>query len=436
MLTDNNGWQGNGSGECSISMWTIQWGEEVIMTENEGAPVRYRWVILWVLWVTYIVVFLNRLSVGPLAPFLKEELGISSAQVGIVMSAASLGYMITMFPVGWLVDKIGARWPIVVGELIAGVCMIALFFTASYHYLLVCMFITGMGCGFLLPSTTQGVIAWFPLKERATVMGLKQTAVNIGGIITAATLPAIALALGWRYGFLFLGILALSIGVMALILYKEPATVSSSDQGSRAGVTAVSLVEILKNREIWLLASCGFCLTWIEMAVIAHLVLYLTDVLLFGVVAAGYLLAVTELAGAVARPGTGLVSDRVFGGRRMPVYYLLAGTAAVICFVLGVFGPSLSWVLYPALIILGVGGIAYGPLNLTLLAEFGGQQGAGKAVGLGGMVTLAGGTLGPPCFGYIVDKSGSYTWAWLSLAILAVICLLLLPLVRERQRKI
>ena len=53
---------------------------------------RYRWVILGVLWITYIVVFLHRLSAGPLAPFFKEEFGLTNAQVGLVMSAAAFGY--------------------------------------------------------------------------------------------------------------------------------------------------------------------------------------------------------------------------------------------------------------------------------------------------------------------------------------------------------
>ncbi|NIN00110.1 MAG: MFS transporter, partial [candidate division Zixibacteria bacterium] len=82
--------------------------------------------------------------------------------------------------------------------------------------------VTGLGCGFLLPSTTQAVVAWFPLRERATVMGFKQTAVNIGGIISASTLPAVALVLGWRYCFLFLGIVAIAIGIAAYVLYREP----------------------------------------------------------------------------------------------------------------------------------------------------------------------------------------------------------------------
>jgi sugar phosphate permease len=403
---------------------------------KEGA-VRYRWVILGVLWVTYIVVFLNRLSVGPLAPFFKDDLGITSTQVGLIMSAASFGYMVTMFPIGWMVDKIGARWPMVIGELIAGACMIVLFFASSYVYVLVFMCITGMGCGFLLPSTTQGVIAWFPLRERATVMGLKQTAVNIGGIITAATLPVIALALGWRYGFLLLGLLAIGIGIIASVLYREPPqSLPGPAADSKAADAAVPLLEILKSREIWLVALCGFCLTWAEMAIIAHLVLYLTEVLFFGVVAAGGLLAMTEVAGAIARPGAGFVSDWIFNGNRKQVLMLMAGTTSSMALIVGLFGPDLSWALYPVLIFVGIGGIAFGGIWLTLLSEFGGRRGAGKAVGLGGIIMIAGAAIGPPFFGHIVDTTGSYKWAWLSLAFLSALCVLLLVFVSEGKRKI
>ena len=300
------------------------------MSQHNATDHSYRWVVLGVLWITYIIVFLNRLSVGPLAPFFKDELHISSTQVGLIMSAASLGYMLTMIPAGWIVDRIGARWPMATGEFIAGMCMIGLFFVPSYRWLLALMFITGMGCGFLLPATTQGVIAWFPRKERATVMGLKQTAVSIGGIITAATLPAIALALGWRYGFLMLGIVAIFIGTVALVLYKEPPTAASSSMKSEDVVVSVSLGAILKSREIWLIACCGLCIAWFEMAVIAHLVLYLKEILLFGVIVAGGLLAVTETGGAIARPGAGLLSDRVFGGSRKQVFMLFTGTAALL----------------------------------------------------------------------------------------------------------
>ncbi|MFC1965347.1 MFS transporter [Chloroflexota bacterium] len=407
------------------------------MAQNPETANNYRWVVLGVLWITYIVVFLNRLSIGPLAPFLKRELDITSAQVGMIMSAAALGSMVTQIPIGRLVDRIGARWPMVVGELIAGTCMLMLFFAPSYIWLLILMFAAGLGLGCLMPSSTQAVIVWFPLKERATVMGLKQTAVNIGGVITAATLPIVALTWGWRYGFLFLGIIALVIGVTVFILYKEPSRPASLDPTDSADLPrAVPLLELLKNREILLVSLCGLCFAWVEFAVIGHLVLYLTEWLLVPVVMAGGMLAIAEVAGAIARPGSGLLSDRVFGGHRKPVLIMMAIVASAMCLIIGFFGSYLSWAIYPILFLLGVGGIGFGGMWLTMLGEFGGRHGVGTSVGLATVFSMCGSTIGPIAFGYIVDISGSYELSWFSLAFMAALCVLLFLFVREERRKI
>ncbi len=83
-----------------------------------------------------------------------------------------------------------------------------------------------------------------------------------------------------------------------------------------------------------------------------------------------------------------------------------------------------------------MGSFSFGGVWLTLLSEFGGRRGAAKAVGSGGMITLAGAALGPPFFGFIADATRSYTWAWLSLAFAGTLCLLLLLFLRESKRKI
>lgn len=413
--------------------------QEIVTRDFSSTEINYpyRWVILGVLWITYVVVFLNRLSVGPLAPFFKEELGITSAKVGFVLSAGAFGYLLTQLPVGWLADKIGSRWPIAIGEIIAGIAMSAQIFSKSYSSLLVLMFVTGLGCGFLAPSTTQAVILWFPKKERATVMGLKQTAVNVGGIIGAATLPSVALVLGWRFGFLMLGIISVMIGILSLILYREPPLSMPSNKNEVASKTAATpLLEILKNREIWFVAMAAFFLNWVEMAMIAHFVLFLTKSLLYSVVMAGGLLALAEVAGAVSRPLSGFVSDRIFGGRRKSIFMFFAIVAATMCLILGIFGLRLVWLIYPVVFFLGVGAIGFGGVYLTLLSELGGRGGAGKAAGLGSTVAVFGSILGPPSFGHIVDISGSYQLAWLSLALMGTLCAVLLIFVREDRRKI
>jgi MFS transporter, ACS family, hexuronate transporter len=349
------------------------------------------------------------------------------------LSASGLGYAISQIPTGVVVDAVGARGPIGIGALVAGVSMLGIFFAPSYTTLLGLMFVTGIGCGCLAPSTTQAVVVWFPQRERATVMGLKMTAVNIGGMISAATLPTIAARFGWRYGFLCLGLVALSVGVVSVALYREPPGGRSSASGRSDD--GVRLIEILQNRNVWLVGMGGLCLNWIELAMIGHVVLYLRS-LQYNVVTAGALLAGIEGAGALARPISGILSDRVFAGRRSPVFMLFTAAATASCTLLGLAGPQLGWLLYPVLFVLGIGGIGFGGVFLTLLSEFGGPRGAGKAAALGSTVSVAGSIIGPPAFGYVADVSGSYQLAWLSLAIVGCVGFALLMLVRESERKL
>ncbi len=407
------------------------------MVQPKVGAYRYRWTILVVLWVTYVVVFLHRLSIGPLAPFLKEDLGLTSAQVGSIMSAAAFGYMLSTIPAGWGCDKLGVRWMLVIGEVSGGIFIMAMFLTPSYTVALILMALAGMGCGCLMPSTTKGVLDWFPLKERATVMGLKQTAVNIGGIVTAATLPTVALALGWRFGFLFLGIIAMVIGAVAFILYREPPLPATSSSDEVAAIPmGQALRGLLRTRDIWMAYLYVTTLMVVEMAVIAHLILYLTEALRFSVIAAGGILAMTEAGGALGKPGGGFISDRLFGGSRRNLLILWGGIACAICILVAFFGSVLSWGLYPALFVFGVTAIGFGGLHLTLVAELAGKEIAGTAAGINGVAAMIGNILGPILFGYIVDRSGSYQLAWLLMAIFAAIGVLAMLLVREERRRL
>ncbi|MFH1381478.1 MAG: MFS transporter [Chloroflexota bacterium] len=397
----------------------------------------YRWVIIGVLWSAYIVVFLHRLSIGPLGPFLKDQMGLTSTQVGSLMSAAAFGYMISAVPAGLGTDRIGVRWMLVIGEFLGGIFIACMFLTPSYTWALVIMALAGFGCGCLTPSTTKGVIEWFPVNERSTMMGIKQTAVNIGGIVSAATLPVVALSLGWRYGFLFLGILAMAIGIISFVLYKDPpkATTSTSEQAAMPASVG-SLKELFKSRDIWLAYVFGFFFLAVEFGVIAHLVLYLKEALLFPVVAAGGLLAMTEAGGAVGKPLGGVISDRLFGSSRKKVLILWGSIACIMCLLITLFGAGLSWALYAVLIILGLTAIGFGGLHLTLVAELAGKELVGLATGVNVVVSMLGNMLGPILFGYIVDTTGSYQPAWLSMAVLAAISALVVLFVREERRRI
>jgi sugar phosphate permease len=404
-----------------------------MLNTQTAAPLPYRWVILGVLWVTYVVVFLSRLSVGPLAPFFKTDLAISNAQVGLVMSTAALGYALTQIPTGWIVDRFGARWPIAIGELLAAACMLAVSQTLTYSWLLALMLLTGMSCGLLMPATTQAVVAWFPRRERATVMGVKQTAVNMGGIVGAATLPILATHFGWRAGFLAIAGVAFAIGCISLLLYRDPP--ASVEQPPPAKAAAVEddrpFIRLLKSRNVWLVAIAGLCMNWVEMAMLGHFVLYMKEALGYSVVAAGAMLATAETAGAIARPGSGVVSDRLFHGARRPAFLILAITATVLAGVITIAGPHLGALIYPVVFLFGIGAVGFGAIFFTMLSELGGRANAASAAALGSTVSMAGSIVGPPAFGRIVDVTGSYPIAWASLTAMGACAVIALLLVRE-----
>lgn len=408
------------------------------MVQSVAPSLRYRWVILGVCWFAFAIAFMQRLSVAPLAPFLKEDLGLTGAQVGLFMSSASLGSMITAIPAGWLADRIGVRWLMLIGGVVGGSFISSMLFVTTFTQGLMVMALAGTGMGCISPSTTKAILEWFPAKERATAMGLKQTGLNAGGIIGAATLPTLALATNWRYGFMGIGLLVVVIGLVAFVLYKEaPQGVGRYTSESTARSRArPSVMEIFKSRDIWLLFIAGLCLVFVEFAAIAYFVLYLKEGLLFGVVTAGFFLAIAEGSGVFGKPVSGLISDRLLHGQRKKVFIFISGTVFVVCVMFSLLWQGCpSWLVVLLSVFFGFAAIGWAGLHLTLVGEFAGRELTGTVSGVMSPFLAVGNMIGPPIFGYIVDTTDSYQMSWGVLAVVALVATVLIFFVREEKRK-
>jgi len=281
---------------------------------------------------------------------------------------------------------------------------------------------------------------WFPSRERATVMGINQTTVNAGGIIGAGMLPTVALSLGWEYGYLLMGIAALVVFLLTAFFYRAPPPEVTpltgnnkvNDVPSPQSVRQATQA-LYKSRDIWMLGISCLFLAGVEFAALSHLVLYLTDSLFFNVVAASVLLAVAVAAGGFAKPLTGIISDRIMGGRRKVILLFMGMLTAAMCALLSFTGPDIGWLLYPLLVVLGIGAIGWGGIYVTMAGELGGKQAAGAAYSIASVVMLSGSMVGPPVFGLIVDTTGSYQTAWLAMALAGVMSVLFITMIRERR---
>src|SRR5450756_1340294 len=262
---------------------------------------RYRFVVLGVVWCAYLVVFLSRLCVGPLSPFLKDSFHLSNAQIGWLTSATAVAYAPTLVLAGWLVDRIGVRRALIIGTLITGVSVGAVALAPSYGVMLLLLGCSGFGCGFIYPTAVKAIMVWFPRQERATAVGVNQAAVNVSGMLGAAIMPALALSVGWQAGFVVAAAMAFAVCGLAAAVYRDPpggipgwATggassavceieqglpcVTGDEEADRAAVRP-GFLAVVRSRDILLLGLAAMFLCMVEFAALAHLVLYLNCLL-------------------------------------------------------------------------------------------------------------------------------------------------------------
>ena len=356
-------------------------------------------------WCAYLVVFLSRLCVGPLAPFLKDAFDLSNAQIGGLTSATAVAYAPTLIFAGWLVDRIGVRRALLIGTVITGVCIGAVALAPSYGTMLLLLGASGLGCGFIYPTAVKAIMLWFPAHERATAVGINQSAVNVSGMLGAAIMPWLAVAYGWQAGFVFAAGLAFVVCVVAGALLSRPAAgrvtgaaagardrCSEIDQGlpardrrraRRTGRCSESgFAAVLVSRDIWMMGLAALFLGVVEFAALAHLVLFLNTDWGYSVAVAAGMLAFCQFAGAIGKPLSGLVSDRALRRRRVPALLGMGTLAGLSCVAFALLQPGHAWLLWGVLFLLGFGAVGWGGLMGTLAGETGGHAAAGAAAGV------------------------------------------------------
>jgi len=367
---------------------------------------------------------LSILAVAPLSPFLLEGLGLSRVQVGLFLPAAYFGGMLFALPAGWLTERRGVRWPLVLGQALTGAMVVLASLAPDLTSALACLFVGGLGFGVLNPGTGKAIIDWFPPRERGRAMGVKQTGLTLGGIVSAALLPSVAVAFGWRIALGMAGLVSLLSALTIALLYRDPPT---HPVAASAPARFSDIGPFLTRPGVVVVFLCGLALSLLQSGVLAYFVLSLRDTFAFSAVNAGRLLALAHLGGAAGRLGWGVVSDRLFAGRRRPglAVNALIGAAAFGCLALG---SQLPPGVLPALaVVLGVAAFGWVGLYFALVAEIGGARSAGLLTGLAVIFSWGGILVGAPLFGLLLHVTDSYRGAWLALAAVALAVAATLP---------
>ncbi len=392
---------------------------------------RYRFVALALIMAVQTASNLGALGLPALAPLLRDDLGLTRQEAGSFLSAFYVGGALTSFPAGWLADRLGVRWTLLAGQGLVAGGFALMTLAPDYPSLLAAVVLAGVGFGAVNPTSTKGVLVWFPARSRATVVGVKQAGFPLGGALGALTLPALAIRpeYGWRGALGVAAVLiALSAGLAGLA-YREPhrevLDVTRADVRPRPR-------GVLRSRPIWLVSWATFLFAAVQVSWISYAPLYLSEVVGLSALGAGVVLGLAQTGGIFGRVGFGILSDRLLGGRRLGVLLVAGVASGVLCLATGALAPGTApaWL---ALIAFGFGvaGIGWNGVHHTLVAEIAGRDSAATAVGLCLAVSSLGVIAGAPLVGAVADRLGSYGPGWVGLAGAMGLAVVLLLGVRE-----
>lgn len=176
---------------------------------------RLRWWIVWTLFLSTTINYINRQTFSVLAPVITREFHLSHTQLASIISAFQFSYAGMWLIGGVLLDVIGTRLGLALAVVWWSITSALTGLANSLSQFAVFRFLLGIGEGMNWPGASKAVADWFPARERGVAVAIFDSGSSVGGAIAAVAVPWIAIALGWRYAFALSGVL----GIMWLALW-------------------------------------------------------------------------------------------------------------------------------------------------------------------------------------------------------------------------
>ncbi|MHA1960698.1 MAG: MFS transporter [Candidatus Thorarchaeota archaeon] len=381
-----------------------------------------------VLIACFIAHFMNHIYHGILSPFLpviRDELGLSYTEAGIVTSAAIVTMTIAHLGVGYMSDKGWGDIFIPASILLSAVIVLFSSLATTFLFLVMCMALLGLGASGYHPSAFPALTVKFPRSSRAMATGAQAA----GGLMGMALIPILGVILlgilgGWRESMVFLGMAGILVFVPSSLLMRyarkedgSKETAEPQREGPDGWTRNFKLSLVVMG-----LRGIPFRCTTLLMP------LYLVASYGFEPFWAGSLTTLMLVSGLVGQMVSAPLSDRT--GRRVP--YIVISTAVV--------APSillLNFSLEPAYLILVLIAIGFFfffgvPATTAYMTEVTPAESKGLAFGILFSFGAIPGALSPTIFGIIGDSFG-LSASILFLVIMAVFASFVAALMKDSE---
>lgn len=353
------------------------------------------------------------LLAGTLAVQLREEIGVDEQRLGLAVTIFFLGSTAFSVLAGRSADRLGWRSAMRIGVAASGLSLLLVALLARNMATFVAVLLIGsLGHSFANPAGARALSEEMPSDRLGFVFGVKQAANPVAGMFAGASVPVLALSVGWRWAFA-------GAAIFPLLAWIGSSTPHDGDHRPRPSVGGVGRASVtlvpteFRRAPIVALAVAGGLATLGASALSTFVVLTVVESGLSSGTAGTFVL-VAAFLGMCVRVGSGWLADRVgSGGIRPIVVMLLVGAISFLMLATGSAALAL-----PATILAYAGGWGWPGLFMFGIVHYH-REAAGRATGLVQIGMMLGGAVAPVLFGFVLTQFG-YATAWVGMAGIAL----------------
>lgn len=383
-----------------------------------GRPARMGMGVLVVplLALMVLINYVDRGNFGTAAPLMKDELRLSASQIGLITSAFFWSYTPGQLLAGFLTEKFSPYRVLAIGLAMWSLATFATGFVTGFAALLLIRVLLGIGESAAFPCSSKLIGQHLPQHEMGAANALVLLGTSLGPAFGVFFGGLIMARVGWRPSFVLFGALSLIWLVPWLLsTRRSPAQKAADHAADAAAPGAPSYAAIISRPEAWGAGLGHFALNYAFYFLISWLPLYLVKSRGFTMSHMAVVSGEIYLVYAASLAGLGWLNDRLIASGH-PVALVRKGFIAVgftiVAACLGLAaGPNLD-VSIAALFVAGFGFGFIGPSNYALGQTLAGPHAAGKWMGFQNGVGNIAGIVCPLITGWIIDKTGSFSSAF------------------------
>src|SRR3990172_3401846 len=379
------------------------------------------WAFLAVAWA--VNVSINAFYIAPAPVFVPmiEDLGISKAQAGSLISAYPLSILAFQLPAGYVIDRADPRKIVPLASLALLATAVGLTALPSYTALLGLRILAGIPVAFVfVPSAflVSRAFARTPGRAVGVFLSAPPAGVALGNLLG----PSIAANAGWPLVLSLYNLPLLVLAPVFLVVARHLPSRAHEAFGVRDFLTA------FRSRELWKVGLAFACSYAAYIFYSSWTPTYLREAGIVAPVLVGVLSAMIPAAAILSRPAGGYLAETRFRADKRWV----PGIAFALLFGSSLSIPVLGTAAIPLLVASGF--LAQLPFSVYYLfsTQILPTKFAGTAYAFMNTVSIIGGAISPALAGLLKDVTGSFFAGFVMMSVTAVLGLALLATVRER----